>query len=368
MRALWAWISEIARRASDAPKAVGGRVSAARDAVGRRVSDALDAADRRVAPATAIARIAGAIAVLVLVIFLVSGPATLAAPRTCASCHSSDYRQWASSRHASVACASCHSDRAAALGLGNSVALLSDLSRVGSGPGGVVAVPDTACLRCHSSQKLFRKVVTASGLRMSHKGLIGRGHRCIDCHADVAHAVPAARATRPTMSSCATCHNNVDVTGACTTCHAESASKIQAREVDPEWSKTHGPDWKTLHGMGDLSTCTLCHARTECQTCHGVPMPHEEGFISTHGATAQQHPAACITCHQQTFCSDCHGIQMPHPAGFLKQHPTTAKQPGAPCMRCHTQDNCDQCHQAHIHANGLGGSSGSGTSNGSGTP
>lgn len=330
MRQLRAWIAEI----------------------GRRISEVLDAADRKAVRISAFAKVAGAVSALALLLFLAAGPATLAAPRTCASCHSAAYAKWQASPHAKVGCGSCHTDRAAALGLGNSVGLLGDVTHTGAGSN-VLPVPNTGCLRCHPSAKLDATVLTSSGLRMSHRGLLAAGYRCVDCHADVAHSVPAARSTRPTMSRCATCHNNEKVTGACTTCHAEAASKVQARQVDPEWSKTHGPDWKTLHGMGDLSTCTLCHARADCQKCHGLPMPHDDAFVADHGTVAKQGVQVCLACHQQSFCDSCHGIQMPHPAGFLAAHPTVAKEPNAPCLRCHTQANCDDCHQAHVHPYGL---------------
>ena len=294
---------------------------------------------------------------LAFIAFALSGPATLAYPRSCTACHISKvaYSDWHTSSHASVRCERCHTDRAYLAGVGNSFALASDaLGSLGGASGGSVVVPDSACTSCHPQSELLRPVVSGS-LRMSHAGLAEGGFRCMDCHSGVAHKVPASPASVPTMSTCARCHNNVKVSGKCAVCHTQQKSADVVRRSDPEWSKTHGPQWRQLHGMGDLSNCTMCHEPQECQKCHGVPLPHDENFIADHGKTALQSKQLCLNCHNQSFCDNCHGFPIPHPAGFLPAHSKIAKSVEDPrCIRCHIADDCAMCHKSHVHPNGPG--------------
>lgn len=302
-------------------------------------------------------RIFVAVGLLAVALFVFSGPATLAAPRSCNSCHATSdaYSQWRSSPHSSVRCEQCHTDRASALGVGNSFALASDAWRGVLGTHEpTVPLRDEACIACHPTATLNKPTVIGT-LRISHAGLSEGGYRCTDCHAGVAHNVPTSRVSTPTMSLCARCHNNVTVPGKCTLCHTTTQSPEAARRNDPEWSKTHGPKWRQLHGMGELSTCTICHSTQDCQKCHGVPLPHDTNFIAEHGALATQSKPKCLNCHIQSFCDSCHGLPIPHPSNFLSLHPKVAKNSEDPrCLKCHVSDDCATCHKQHIHPHGPG--------------
>ena len=297
------------------------------------------------------------VGVVAFALFLVAGPASLASPSSCGSCHATKaaYADWRASSHGSVPCERCHVDRAYLGGVGNSFGMASDAVHAVVGTSGTsVAVPDSACVSCHPPADLAKPAVVR-GLRMSHAGLAEGGYRCTDCHAAVAHNVPASRISAPTMSVCARCHNNVKLSGECTLCHTDVKSADVVRRTDPEWSKTHGPNWRQLHGMGDLSTCTMCHKTEECQKCHGVPLPHDENFIAQHGALAKTAKQQCLSCHNQSFCDSCHQFPMPHPTGFLAGHSKIANSGEDPrCIRCHIRDDCQSCHVAHIHPNGPG--------------
>lgn len=306
---------------------------------------------RHVARARLVAIVAAAVLVFAAAIALLAGPVTLAVPRSCRLCHTPAlaYDQWALSSHRKVTCARCHEDRAAVAGLGNSFALVAYVGLRGDASPGAVNVSDAACLGCHNGIGSEAASVVA-GLRMSHAGLSEGGYQCTECHAQVAHKVPAARDVGVTMSTCARCHNNVTVSGACALCHPTTETVVGARLRDPVWSRTHGANWRQLHGMGDLSTCTICHSTTYCQKCHGVPLPHSTGFIATHGAQALKSLPECTSCHLQSFCDSCHGIPMPHPSGFLPAHSKVAKGLNdVRCIKCHTPDNCAECHARHIH-------------------
>lgn len=312
-----------------------------------------EVARRRVVLPAGRVRVAVGVVVLAIVVFLVSGPVTLYAARSCGACHAPAYADWKASAHASVPCERCHADRAVLAGVGNSFALASDVWKDIGGAAGTASPPSNApCVSCHPSDVLARPTVVG-GLRISHKGLAEAGYRCTDCHADVAHRVSPSRLSAPTMSMCARCHNNVNVSGQCTECHSQAGSTQLAQSRDPEWSKTHGPNWRQLHGMGELSTCTMCHKSEECQQCHQVPLPHDANFIADHGATAKKSKPVCLTCHSRSFCDNCHGLPIPHPAGFLAQHSTVAKSDDdARCLRCHVADDCASCHQQHVHPHG----------------
>lgn len=293
------------------------------------------------------------VASLALVILgLAAGPASLAAPASCNWCHAGSgvYDQWRGSAHADARCQQCHVDRGYLAGLGNSAALASEVWRsVFGGPGDTAWVPDEACLGCHPTIG-GEETFTVAGLRMSHIGLAEGGFQCMECHRDAAHEPPADRIPEPTMSTCARCHNNVAVSGACEVCHAGKRAPDEARRVDAEWSKTHGENWRALHGMGELSTCTVCHEPKKCEGCHGMPLPHDSGFAATHGGLAVLSKEPCYTCHTTAFCHSCHGMEMPHPDGFLPEHSAIAESYDDPlCKRCHTVANCHECHIRHTH-------------------
>lgn len=299
------------------------------------------------------ARVLAAVALLVAVLGLATGPLTLAVPRSCDVCHAEggERAEWAASAHAGIGCGKCHADRSFALGLGNSAKLAYEarLTLTGQRPGERAWVPDSACLECHSSIEDAPPVVSG-GLRMAHVGISEGGLRCTDCHADAAHEVDDGRIPQPTMSTCATCHNGIAVSGECDLCHTGDRDEGEAREIDAEWAATHGANWEEMHGMGDLSTCVLCHEHSKCAGCHGVDLPHNQAFASSHGDLAKKARDACTSCHTQAYCESCHGIEMPHPEGFLAEHPSIATGLTDPaCERCHTTTNCNECHVRHTH-------------------
>jgi hypothetical protein len=294
----------------------------------------------------------GVVVALLVICFLAIGPLTLAFPRSCSVCHvpATAYQSWRTSSHRDVACQQCHTDRAVLAGVGNSFALASTTkSLVLHKSNGPVRVTDQACVRCHPDLGQEKPVVS-NGLRMSHAGLSEAGYGCVECHADVVHPLPAGRPASVSMSVCLECHDNVSHSGKCGVCHVGTGSKAVTQSSDP-----HGPTWRQTHGMGDLKTCTVCHPRTYCKTCHAIELPHDDNFFATHGQQALGALDVCQQCHTQTFCDSCHGMQMPHPSGFLKIHSSAASSVNDPrCTKCHVPDNCQECHIKHIHTGGVG--------------
>ncbi len=137
---------------------------------------------------------------------------------------------------------------------------------------------------------------------------------------------------------------------ACDLCH--QGRNASARVKSTAFAVTHGPKWKTTHGMGDIATCNVCHVAEDCTECHGVGVPHEPKFVEVHSSYAVQPKAQCSSCHKEEFCNSCHGTEMPHPAGFTQRHPAeSAKQPDR-CKRCHEASDCTNCHLKHAHPGG----------------
>jgi hypothetical protein len=108
-----------------------------------------------------------------------------------------------------------------------------------------------------------------------------------------------------------------------------------------------------------MAQCFACHgqgsdaqAPGECSLCHPPDMPlqpssHTDAFFAGgHAdAVAVQGTEECFVCHEgdeESFCTGCHGLTMPHPDGWA---PGTAPGPGAHvpaayddalvCVRCH---------------------------------
>ncbi len=175
------------------------------------------------------------------------------------------------------------------------------------------------------------------------------GSKCVDCHNTIAHkkAVPSIKFGR--MEDCLECHNNQDTSSECGLCHLTEVDR-KRRMVKGPWQLTHGPNWRNLHGMGKLATCSACHVKDACARCHQIDLPHPLGFMGIHGDQSKEFSASCRICHKQSFCSDCHRVSMPHPDGFLSQHSREYKQKSKKiCLSCHTVQSCNLCHEMHTH-------------------
>jgi hypothetical protein len=210
-----------------------------------------------------------------------------------------------------------------------------------------------SCLACHG--KILAGVITVGRLRIKHS-TCASGPTCDTCHSTVAHGKAVRWAQTPVMQDCVACHTAQGASVACETCHTGTPGE-RTTTTGP-WQVTHGPDWRTTHGLGDTSTCVTCHPGDFCVKCHKVQVPHPVDFGASHGAAALADTASCLVCHtsRAQFCDTCHGMEMPHPAGFLKAHSKIAKGVADPaCQRCHDNADCDTCHANHVHPGGSTG-------------
>jgi hypothetical protein len=176
-------------------------------------------------------------------------------------------------------------------------------------------------------------------------------------------------------ASCRTCHTQES----CLTCHrAETPPTVQAlyhagpgraagAQTVPRTPASHTAGWKTQHGpvaSAGMRSCTSCHARIECLTCH-QPDParrgsyHPAAYLARHPADAYTRSSSCNDCHNAgEFCQTCHkqggltarrtllGAAGYHDGNrqFFLGHGQAARQALESCVSCHVERDCLTCH------------------------
>lgn len=293
----------------------------------------------RVATVLAAVVLAAVLAVWGLVAFAVVPP-----DRVCGPCHRAQAAALAKSVHAAGAhCYDCHS---APDPLSRTARMVRDVTAAfRKGRFAEASVDNAACKRCHARME---KVVEVRGLRMSHSTCVAGISRCTGCHSDVGHGVPAP-GRGIDMDACLRCHDGTKATIRCEACHA--GKRTASLETTTPWGVTHGPGWKSTHGMGDLTTCRICHDVLDCSRCH-LPVPHSADWSSRHGREAlAKGRDKCTLCHVPQLCDGCHGTPMPHPKGWLAVHSkaTSPAQAKGMCRACHVEADCTECHEMHVH-------------------
>ncbi len=291
-----------------------------------------------------------ALAAIVLVVGIALAASSTSA--ACGACHSmKPYTQTLQAgAHSGIACYECHLQAGAwdwpAFKF-TEVFRMYPSELAGNKPNGSAQHTSVqACSRCHSED--IEQTIEQSGLRIAHT-TCALGSTCDGCHSGVAHGDAVRWVTEPQMEDCVGCHRQEHVSTKCDLCHAGKSSA--ERLTKGSWTVTHGPQWETAHGMGDLRTCDVCHEARKCESCHQIPLPHPLDFGSTHPDAATSEPATCVKCHDRIdFCDQCHGVAMPHTPAFTEAHPTLVSSvDDARCVRCHRREDCIRCHVAHIH-------------------
>ncbi len=296
----------------------------------------------------------------VLVVFavaLVAGGGIVAwsaYPGSCTTCHGETALSAGRTAHAGLSCEDCHA-LPTAVGLLESRLAVIDMVAATIVPRRTPVesnVESRQCLVCHEGGMT---VTTASdGLRMNHRAPVDAGWECRSCHPGTGHEV-AATLGGYTMDMCLSCHSvNPENLATCDVCHVEGA-RPETREQASPWRITHGANWESTHGMGDVATCGGCHAPSYCGRCHGANVPHPPNYLPIHGRdtlSRDDGAAQCLGCHRSDSCDGCHGIEMPHPVEFAREHATEMRADAeieAVCARCHTEESCVACHVRHTH-------------------
>lgn len=277
-----------------------------------------------------------------------------AAPGECIGCHDVRSVQGSSAvstAHDGVECVACHagetlSERARfayhqAFGMRVQIVDLRDSV--------VSSIPDDTCTGCHDG---LPAVSESRGLRVMHDPC-AEDSSCVDCHSPVAHPEAVKWPSTYTMEGCLECHGAQQASRSCETCHVG-----RIRQTIPStgtFPVTHGPNWESTHGMGEMSTCSTCHDDDFCSPCHGVGVPHSGRFVSVHGPAAKSADSQCLSCHITSMCDDCHVYEMPHPVSFTEQHSEIVESDGeGQCRYCHQPQDCTTCHDMHVHPGGAG--------------
>jgi RecJ-like exonuclease len=143
----------------------------------------------------------------------------------------------------------------------------------------------------------------------------------------------------------------------CAQCHTATTRPIPPSVQFPEKVTAdfiHRGDWISRHAIEqqvDPASCTKCHGRNYCQSCHafqnvapggGSPRdPHPSGWLNVHGLQARANIVACAACHDQgtaSICVGCHRVGgvggNPHPPGWKGTASQAASQ--ANCRACHS--------------------------------
>ncbi|MEN8113303.1 MAG: hypothetical protein ABFS21_02850 [Actinomycetota bacterium] len=207
------------------------------------------------------------------------------------------------------------------------------------------------CYECHPNIDANRSTVGKTTLNLDHAehedaaGPVA----CISCHPLETHV--GKTTIRSSMDACFACHGaNAEAPLNCSSCHPPSAIPSPLSHLNDEWGTTHG-----IPVLGEEIACTTCHAKTEfCSACHGVDMPHPEGWGEGHvDALEVDGEGSCVLCHSaestgsvRSDCDTCH-----HPDGgvvdpWIATHASVARVDGTQeCDSCHSQEQfCTACH------------------------
>lgn len=303
----------------------------------------------------------GVSSVVMLFAVWVTAGVTMSDPGVCKSCH------WPLAKHAAatvpdahsrVACVDCHESGGVwgryVAGVPNRVAHMAAKQLEIEGAPDYGQVTSEACTRCHQKSLLRTTLNPTRGLRISHAEPMAASAACTDCHALRGGVVGAYNGG---MKQCLRCHDAEQASAKCDTCHTKKASAA-ARARSTAFRAVQVKAVK----------CGGCHdEKRECDTCHGVRMPHTDAFMGGGHARAAavdfwfNSGKTCRKCHTATQrpCR-CHtsliGIAHGTHGELAKSHKNAT---ASSCNSCHgqwavisTRDFCkDICHSPEAIAN-----------------
>ena len=313
----------------------------------------------RTPPSKTFLALTGPLAVTLLVLLgLVAFYVGTSSNAYCAkTCHGSSAAAKRALKLEHASCVSCHEEG----GFLGGVANISSRARMlvsytlGNSPRRTdVAVDSRSCMRCHD--EVDEELVTSvNGVRMSHQEVIAAGQPCSICHDSAGHTADAFTAS---MSTCLPCHDSKVASADCDVCHTRTAIVFSSSTRRLGTGKLVYPAVRAAN-----RECSGCHdMAAECDTCHGIQMPHSNGFTAgSHArAAAFGEKARCERCHTRAWCSDsgCHsafqpnGLTSGHAGDWKVLHKEQEWSGG--CV-CHSQRGprkgsmCWLCHDSKTH-------------------
>lgn len=179
----------------------------------------------------------------------------------------------------------------------------------------------STCPDCHSlldPPSVDRPALTDA---FGHERHLTRGATCEDCHARPIHSESGTR--RPTMAICYSCHGTAPTSIApndCGLCHPPGFRLQPASHNAAFYQEGHS---RVVDEQG-TSDCFVCHEGGQedfCRACHGLDVPHPEGWTGgasggpgAHTEAAHEDATICVRCHQNRgaapagcFGGECHG-------------------------------------------------------------
>lgn len=286
-----------------------------------------------------------------LLAVLVMGGASSQTTAVCLSCHGDvpHTAQREDDSHASVRCVSCHESGGALSSVTVAVpariahvvtGLFEASPTVGFGP-----VAGRACLRCHSSVADEVVEIADRSLLVSHSEPLEAGAGCLDCH-KLDENAKIGQATKG-MGTCLRCHNEVDASAACETCHLGDVSDAVLVSFRPAPRR-----------IITQPNCYTCHDPAPCDSCHqGVRLPHPPDYAWTHMYDAARDiwfnaGRACYSCHtdERNSCyqAGCHDVEL---AYHYRRDPSFPRTHGDPATYPRVDDpynqdpDCGGCHR-----------------------
>jgi hypothetical protein len=261
---------------------------------------------------------------------------------TCRSCHVLEevVDSWEAGSHPKVACIDCHSSAGI---LGFVETRVRGLANALGNLGGEVllrkpvTVDQGSCRSCH--EKALSEVLTAGSLRVRHADFADR-LSCSQCHGSVGHDATGTQSRSiSAMNSCAECHDGTTASRECATCHVGDIAFVGS-----------GPAEYASVELGSPATCDGCHSLEGCTECHGLEMPHPEGWAEpkAHARSGAFDTELCGRCHDPG-CQPCHRqIHTDHPADWKNLHKSADRNT---CTQCHNvekvgTDMCRLCHDS----------------------
>jgi len=258
----------------------------------------------------------------------------------CASCHevAPAVAAWQADAHRGVSCYGCHARGGVA---GSMQAGAEGMARlIGAGDDSADGAPvyQGRCLSCHGE---VREGITGGPIAMRHSDVIEAGYACLQCHPQAGHdglEQEPLPVTRSRMSTCLACHDGVRASSECTTCH----------DGRPSDTSASAPGGSAEAGV----TCKGCHSEETdrtCVDCHGLELPHPEGFMREHARLSSRDPALCARCHEIASavagCS-CHSETNVHGTynEWFPVHGAAARSSWPGGCRCHADSFCLKCH------------------------
>ena len=347
--------------------------------------------------------ILSAVIIFFISLFMIATLSYTSRPLFCTSCHeiNPEYYTWKVSAHKNINCISCHVKPGPGnLAMRNIVGVKQVYQHLFNKflipISTAKTIESSTCLQCHNANRVF----TPSGdITMPHARHITKGIDCMECHGGVAHGKIAERQvtlaesydswsevvartqmkpkySKPLMVQCMECHQQRNITTACSACHTEISDPVSHR--DQGWKVNHGKSAEK-----ELEPCITCHAYANidmlpndkkitgapnkaaefarrnpfCADCHNRrPPSHEIGWMTSHGKDATPDSSSCMVCHNQgrptssglttkTYCGSCHKGQ--HRQNWRTQHPQTidvSQGIKTTCFTCHGIETCSRCH------------------------